>query len=429
MKVGYYYHTIPRLTETFIVREIGALERAGVPVEIYAHDSGSEPCLGAEARRLAARVRYFEPLDPVLLATFRRRFRGRNPLAMARISLYNRLEPRSRGSSDSSRQLDRAVYLAGLMEEQGITHVHVPWCKAEATTGLMAARLLRVPFTVQARASDLHRDTLRIGLAARLRRADSIVTNARFNVPAIRSHLPDGGRSRTIVHVYEGLDLRSFPLPVHRQPQPDILRILSIGRLVPAKGFEYLVAACAILKERGYRFRCTIVGGAHVDFAPYHAGLQGEIARLGLEKDVLLAGALPFEDVLDQYREADAFVLPSVIDRDGTGDVTPNVLMEAMAMLLPVVGTCQRGIPELIEHDVSGLLVPPRESAALAGALARLADDSGLRARLATGGRRRAETRFDIDKNIGRLIEMFRGCRRQRPFSLPPGFRRPGGLL
>jgi glycosyltransferase involved in cell wall biosynthesis len=176
-----------------------------------------------------------------------------------------------------------------------------------------------------------------------------------------------------------------------------------------AKGIEYLVRACRMLKDRGYRIRCEIVGGRQATSVNYYITLQRLRRALALEGDVTFLGAEPFERVVERYQSADVFVLPSVIAADGTGDVTPNVLMEAMAMQLPVVSTRSRAIPEIVEDGVSGVLVPPRDATALADAIMRVMQDRELRVTLSRNARRRVEERFDISKNVRELLVLFEG--------------------
>jgi glycosyltransferase involved in cell wall biosynthesis len=126
-----------------------------------------------------------------------------------------------------------------------------------------------------------------------------------------------------------------------------------------------------------------------------------------LEAEVELLGARPFTETVGELQEADIFVLPSVIAENGRRDVTPNVILEAMAMQLPVVSTTVAGIPELVEDGVTGLLVPPGDETALAAAILRLAGDPSLRESLGRNGRRAVEERFDIRKNVLGLKEVF----------------------
>jgi glycosyltransferase involved in cell wall biosynthesis len=126
---------------------------------------------------------------------------------------------------------------------------------------------------------------------------------------------------------------------------------------------------------------------------------------------------MPFSSVLSAYRSADSVVLPSVRARDGSHDVTPNTLIEAMAMRLPVVSTTIGAIPEIVDHEIDGLLVPPNDARALAAALERLLREPALRRRLGEAARRKVEARFDMDRNVGERARLFAPDR--RPLRLP----------
>jgi len=165
------------------------------------------------------------------------------------------------------------------------------------------------------------------------------------------------------------------------------------------RGFGHLLEACRILAERGIAFECQIVGDG-----PLRDVLAARILRLDLGSRVSLLGALPHETVLDRYREATVFALPCVTGPDGDRDGIPNVILEAMAMGLPVVSTRHSGIPEAVEDGASGLLVPPGDEEALAQALVRLIDDPPLRERLGRRGRERVRELFDVDANAMMLL-------------------------
>jgi glycosyltransferase involved in cell wall biosynthesis len=131
--------------------------------------------------------------------------------------------------------------------------------------------------------------------------------------------------------------------------------------------------------------------------------------RLGLEGVVHFTGSLAFEKVVDEYRDADVFVLPCVEASNGGRDVTPNSIIEAMAMGLPVVSSRQTAIPELAPDGDCAILVEPGDVGALAGAVARLAADEGLRRALGARGPARSARLFDIDRNAAELARLFTG--------------------
>ncbi len=182
------------------------------------------------------------------------------------------------------------------------------------------------------------------------------------------------------------------------------IRMIAVGRLVEKKGYSYLIRACALLHQRGCRYTLAIYGSG-----PQRDELAKLIDTLGLGDVVQLQGARTQEDLIALYCEADLFVLSPQILANGDRDGIPNVLMEAMSVGLPVVATSVSGIPELIEHDRSGLLVPPCDEVALAEALERLLDPlhgRALRTRLGACGRERVIERFDAALHVRRMVEL-----------------------
>ena len=183
-------------------------------------------------------------------------------------------------------------------------------------------------------------------------------------------------------------------------PAPPL--ILSVARLVEKKGLIYLLQACRSLKDRGYDFRCRIVGEG-----PLRPSLERLIRDLALTGQVELRGAETHEHVIEMYRQATLMVLPCVVSENGDRDGIPNSLVESLYMGVPVISTPVSGIPELIKSEVNGLLVPPHDSASLAAAIVRLFEDAGLRQRLAAGGRQTVLAQFDMAANTQHLMRLF----------------------
>jgi glycosyltransferase involved in cell wall biosynthesis len=174
--------------------------------------------------------------------------------------------------------------------------------------------------------------------------------------------------------------------------------ILSVGQLSERKGFVPLIQACRRLKDQGYDMVCHIVGKG-----PQYQELNDLIQELELTDTVTLCGALPHEAVIEKNDQATLFCLPCVMSKEGNLDGIPNVLPEAMAMQRPVISTTLSGIPELVDHEVNGLLVPAGDVDALVAAIARLLDDPALCQRLGKNGRQTVLEKFDIRRNIKRF--------------------------
>ena len=209
--------------------------------------------------------------------------------------------------------------------------------------------------------------------------------------------------------IYNGLDLRHFVPGNTARNRSEEVKILSVARLIEPKGLVYLLGACRILKEKGYRFHCEIIGGQVEAYLAYYVLLKKLHREFGLGEWVKFSGAQPFNDVLERYKISDIFVLPCVTGQDGSRDITPNVLIEAMAMKLPVISTKATAIPEIVDDGVNGFLVQPNDEQALAEALMKLMDDVNLRKRLGENGRRKVEERFDINKNVYQWADCFEG--------------------
>jgi glycosyltransferase involved in cell wall biosynthesis len=197
------------------------------------------------------------------------------------------------------------------------------------------------------------------------------------------------------IHVLHcGVDLGKFAPRNGTAPdgggEPPVF--LAVGRLVPKKGYGYLVEAARILEDRRVPFEVRIIGGG-----PDQEALAGNIGRLGLVNRVKLEGSMPQEKLLPILRDADGFVLPCVLAKDGDQDGIPVSLMEAMAFGIPCVSTSISGIPELIESGKEGLLVPEKDPRALADALEILARDRDLRERLGRAARRKVEAAFTLE--------------------------------
>jgi colanic acid/amylovoran biosynthesis glycosyltransferase len=202
---------------------------------------------------------------------------------------------------------------------------------------------------------------------------------------------------RIVVH-RTGIDLERWP---HRTAAPAgdrSLRLVTVGRLVEKKGIEYVLRAVRILVDRGRDVEYRILGDG-----PRRDRLIALVAELGLGDRVTLHGRHQQAKVREGMAESDVLVAASVTAADGDEEGIPNVLKEAMALGLPVVGTRHAGIPELIEDGVSGFLVPERDEGTLADALERLARDPGRWAAMGRAGRAKIEMEYDIHRLNDRL--------------------------
>ena len=231
------------------------------------------------------------------------------------------------------------------------------------------------------------------------RRADRVVAVCDSLGVLTRRTLP--GLRYSVVH--NGVDLERFrPAASRRTSQSDRIRCLAVARLVERKGLRDLIRALALLER--HRFELEIVGTG-----PDEQELRALAAELGVAGEVSFVGALDRSGVARRYRAADLFTLPS------TSEAFGNVFAEALASGLPIVGTTVGGIPDLVEHGVNGLLVPPGDPAALAGAIRTLAGDPHRRMEIGRRNRLKAESLLDWDRITARYLTVYRGVQRLHP--------------
>lgn len=399
--VAYLVKTYAKMSETFILREVIALESKDVRLSMYA--LRPPDCDQAElAREVRASVWY---VPNSILESGGALVWSQLYLACTRPLRYLRALAFVAGRGGIHPWLDwlQAACLARRLRRDGVDHLHAHFATAPAAVAELVHRLIGLPYSLTAHAKDIYVTPPR-ELTRKMHEARFVVTCTEYN----HRYLQDLVANGTPVHrVYHGLDAQWFehePAALADSSGESPL-ILAVGRFRAKKGLSALVEACRLLAGRGVDFRCELVG-----FGPLRDQLVQQVADLGLTDRVAIVGPLGQEAVKQRYRRAAVMALPCQVAPDGDRDGIPNVLLEAMAMGVPVVSTTVSGIPELIEDGVTGLLVPPRDPAALADALARLLGDRMLRARIREAAARRVRGAFDVAGNCEALRELFQSA-------------------
>ncbi|GIK97932.1 MAG: colanic acid biosynthesis glycosyltransferase WcaL [Alphaproteobacteria bacterium] len=394
----------PRLSETFIAQEILALERRGLDIRIVSLRHPTDKDVHPVHREIRAPVAYLpeylyqEPLR-VLGAWWRQRRRAGYRAAWSAWIRDLRRDP----TANRGRRFGQALVLADELPADA-AHLHAHFLHTPASVARYAALLHGLGWSCSAHAKDIW-TTPGWETREKLAALDWLVTCTRSGFDHLRELA--GPAADRLALVYHGLDFARFPAPSGERPARDgsdpqaPVRLLAVGRAVEKKGFDDLLAALARLPA-GLAWRLVHVGGG-----PLARELRRQSAALGLDGRIAWAGPQPQGKVLEQYRAADLFVLPCRIGADGDRDGLPNVLMEAQSQGLAVVSTRISGVPELVEDGVTGLLVPPRDPAALAAALAGLIADPARRASLGRAGLERVRRRFDMAAGIEMLAARF----------------------
>ena len=423
--VAYVLKGFPRLSEMFIASEIYRLEQTGTSLRLYVIMQPDESTSHEVVDRIKTKPDYLPPTTslsttrlprwlaenlPAFLPGVARVLwhhpRGTAWAAGAALAQALRARPTfwSFPKKQCLKEFLRATALADrLFAAPEVRHLHAHFSHGATTVTWLASLITGLPFSFTAHAKDIYCESLNPAgvLRRKMDAAEFVVTCTEAN----RQHLQE--LSRTKVHcIYHGLNADFSRLLREQSDKPKRsghLRVLAVGRLVPKKGFDILIDACAILKNSGVPFETVIIG----ESGEHETELRSRIANHKLEPHVRLAGPTTQAELLREYRRATAFCLPCRVLDNGDRDGIPNVLMEAMSCGLPMVTTDVSGIPELVRHNVNGLLVHPDDPEAMAEALLRLKRDPVLAASLGREAEKTVREDFDGERFTIELANLF----------------------
>jgi glycosyltransferase involved in cell wall biosynthesis len=388
MPVAYLFSRYPVVSQTFCDSEMLALEASGHELIIGSLNPPTTSFRHERLRDMRAEVIY-PPPSLVLKAVA-------IPPAMAELAAEH--EARYGARHKAGTRARNAAWFAPILARRGVRHIHVHFANRATHTALFLKRAgFTFSFTAHAQdyMVDLGSDEL---LAEMAREAEWVVAVSDFSRADLQRRCPDSAAK--IHRIYNGLQPDDFSPATPDRPGP--LRLISIGRLIEFKGFHHLIEAVGLLRDRGVDAQLDIVGEG-----PWRDRLAGRIQELQLQDSVRLLGVQSQESIKALLADSSAFALACCLGAEGASDILPTVIMEAMAARLPVVSTRLAGVPEMVDEGTTGLLVPPDDPPALAGALARLADDPSLRARLGNAGRERCERLFSLQVTSAALAARF----------------------
>ncbi len=394
---AYLVSRYPAVSHTFILREVQGLRALGLRVEVA---SVNEP--DRDRAQMTADER------DETAATYGLKQHGMRgalaALAWAAATRPLALARTLRAALGLGRGLKRlyalayaveAAMLVRWMARRRLAHLHVHFGNEAAAVGLLVKTFSGAGLSLTIHGPDEFDDVPGQSLRRKVECADRVVCISQFaRSQLMRLTAPAQWAKLQLCRL--GVDAAQFAPPtLAREAGP--VRLLSVGRLTPAKGQWLLVQACAALQQAQVAFELTVVGDG-----PDRAALQAAVTRHGLQGRVRFTGSLNQTQVRAELARADVFVLPSLAEG------IPVVLMEAMASGVPCVSSPVNGIPELIEHDRNGLLATPGDVAALTRQLRRVIENAALRQRLATAGRAQVQRHFHLGRNVARLAEILR---------------------
>ncbi len=409
----------PLITETFILREVIELERQGQPVRLVPLLRETPTVVHREAVPWVDRALYLPYISRGILGANLRMMR-RRPVRYAAL-IGRTLLGVARSPNllvRTAALLPKTVCMAERLAIDEVRHIHAHFATHPTTAAMVASGLAGLDYSFTVHAHDIF--VRRELLEPKLRRARLVRLISDFNRRYLEELYPGAmGRRARVIHV--GIDPSGYGRaqpdthwaaqghpdgdgPAQGPPGGDGAaqgppELLCVAAFKEYKGIPVLLEACRLLVRRKVRFRCDLVGDG-----PLRPQIERAIRELDLDQVVHLRGAVPQDTVTGMLRHASVLVLPSVVARDGQMEGIPVALMEALAAGVPAVASSLSGIPELVHHEVNGLLVPPGDANALASALERLLDDPNLARVLGERGRATVHDSFRLDGCVSQLL-------------------------
>jgi glycosyltransferase involved in cell wall biosynthesis len=404
----------PRLSETFIAQELLSLQKSGLPFTIYALRKPTDARVHAVHEAIKAPVRYlpeylYQAPHRVISAWLQIRRQPELSDGYRRAWQAWLKDFRRDPTPNRIRRFGQAMVLARELP-RGTRHLYVHFLHTPASVTRYTALIRSLSWSCSAHAKDIY-TVPAWEKAEKLAAMDWLVTCTAANVTHLRTLA--GADAGKVQLLYHGLDLERFRKPPvapsrsEQNPRDGTdpkrpVRLLSVGRAVPKKGYDDLIEALHLLPP-DLSWRLTHIGGGALG-----SSLQATARKYGLADKISWRGAQTQDQVLDAYRSADLFVLASKIADDGDRDGLPNVLMEAQSQGIACVSTNVSGVPELIVDEVTGCLVEPANPAALSRALEGLIRNPTRRAHLGDAGLLRVHTAFDHEAGVNRLVARLR---------------------
>ncbi len=405
-RFGIIISMFPELHETFILRELVALEKRGLQFDIYSLQYPRDPITIDDAIRLSEqRTTYAKLISARSLAAFVKTLFSK-PVktlsAIGRVIWQGRNRPGDVIKNLAILPLTLQFYQVG--NARGIQHWHGHWANIPTTACWYLQQIHGVSWSAAIHGEDIFSPNK--FLEHKLNDASFSVVCSGYFCNHLQCELgllrPDD------IHLnYHGLDPRVMQRSTDRsfnaREDGQKLKLVSIGRLVPTKGHDVLIKACALLKTQyNLNFELQLIGSGPID-----QELQALAVEQGVTDEVLFRGGLAFEEVLSTLEQADMFCLAPRLIPGHPPDGIPNVIAEAMALRVPVVSTRVSAIPELLENGKTGQLVEVDDIDGFASAIADLANDEVLAKSISDAGFNKVGQLFDQQKNIDELIALF----------------------
>ena len=403
--LGMVLKGFPRISETFISNEILLLENRGVAVHIISMRKPREAFTHDSVKKIKATVNYLpENFLPPLgrFLKYNINFYIKNPECYrAALDLCMAHYAKKRKTATFKHLFQAGLICEQMLPGSGIAHLHAHFAHSPTSVAMFTSIMSGIPFSFFGHAKDIYTQK-RESLRGKIKRAGFVVTCTEYNRQYLE-YVAEGAKT-PLFRAYHGIDLSLFSRNQEKIKKiNDCFSLLTVARMTHKKGIPTILKSLAILKSQGLEFIYTLIGDGEDK-----EQIKEDVKKLGLEKQVKLTGTLPHHEVLSHFNTADIFILGCQIAENGDRDGIPNVLVEAMAMGVPVVATNVSALPELVKNNESGLLVKPKDPDAMAEAIKEILYDKDLREKFIQKGLKKVSYDFDNKKNNIELTDIYK---------------------
>ena len=399
-KVAYLLSRFPKISETFILREINALQEKGMEIELFPLILETQSVVHNEAKPWLEKLHHYPWLSADILWTNLRVF------LQAPIRYVDTWGKMFFGNLSNPQFLVRAVLIfpkavrmSVEMRKNNVRHVHAHFATHPALAAWIIHRIAGISYSVTVHAHDIY--VSQTMLKTKMNSASFIIAISEFNRRFLNQHVGTQINEKIRV-VHCGIDAAVYSGNASGLKEDGYFEIKSIGSLEPYKGARYLIEACALLVERNIPLRCEIIGQGILQ-----SSLQELIRQYKLDEVVFLAGAKTQTQVANALAEADCYVQPSIITETGKMEGIPVAIMEALGSGLPVIASDISGISELVRAGETGYLVKEKNALDLANALEHVYKNMNEAQAFAKNGQELVVSDYDININAAQVAALF----------------------
>jgi glycosyltransferase involved in cell wall biosynthesis len=405
MNILYILNRFPKISETFILNEIVGLINLGHKVRIVSLLKPLEKKFHKEIRdynliKLTHYLKY-RPGHYSRLKTFekgiKKFFECKFLTKEQKAQLIYLCYEKKQGKEVAFRKFLDVLNIIKIIRKEKIKHIHNHFAGPNVDYAYVLNKVIGIPYTFTTHAYDIFSEVQK-DMKKWANNAKKVIAVSKFNKKYMNKKLGIPLNKIQIITYSKYLD-KLKPLKKHRRSP---FKIISISRLAEKKGYPYLIEACKILKDKKIEFSCEIQGEG-----PERKKLEMLIKKYRLKNKVKLGEALTHEEVIEFMKTGSVFVLPCIRAKNGDMDGIPNVLMESMALEIPTISTDVTGIPELIDNNINGIIVPQNNAESLAQAIIKIKNNPDFADKIRKKGRKKVMEKFNVEKNVRKLVRVF----------------------